>query len=181
MKIFGIIVLIIIILAIIIFSLKDPDTGKSYWHNFVEAYGRFKNIYHELQEKRRYPEQEAAKAAKTDAESAASPKEETAAKTDAESGASHEEKPAAKTDAESGASHEEKPAAKTDAESGASHEEKPASPKPVAQAAVKAEPHHITLGEKAHDFVDAASAASFKTIDHKKLFAKLTGKDKKEK
>lgn len=160
MKIFGIIVLIIVVLAIIIFSLKDPDTGKSYWHNFVEAYGRFKNIYHELQEKRKYPDTAKEAQAVVDSTTAASGKE---------------EKP--KEDAVSGASHEdEKP--KEDAASGASHkEQKPLTPKKTEKPA----PQHITLGEKAHDFIDAASAASFKTIDHKKLFAKLTGKDKKEK
>lgn len=160
MKIFGIIVLIIVVLAIIIFSLKDPDTGKSYWHNFVEAYGRFKNIYHELQEKRKYPDTAKEAQAVVDSTTAASGKE---------------EKP--KEDAVSGASHEdEKP--KEDAASGASHkEQKPLTPKKTEKPA----PQHITLGEKAHDFIDAASAASFKTIDHKKLLAKLTGKDKKEK
>lgn len=149
MKIFGIIVLIIIILAIIVFSLKDPDTGKSYWHNFVLAYGRFKNIYHELEEKRRYPE--AAKKAPDKAE--------------------------ATTAASASAKPEEK--SSTDATSGASKKEAAA---PQAKTTItKQAPQHITLGQKAHDFIDAASAASFKTIDHKKLFAKLTGKDKKEK
>lgn len=175
MKIFGIIVLIIVVLAIIIFSLKDPDTGKSYWHNFVEAYGRFKNIYHELQEKRKYPDTAKEAQAVLDSTTAASGKEEKP-KEDAVSGASHEDEKT-KEDAVNGASHEdEKP--KEDAASGASHkEQKPLTPKKTEKPA----PQHVTLGEKAHDFIDAASAASFKTIDHKKLFAKLTGKDKKEK
>lgn len=178
MKIFGIIVLIIIILAIIVFSLKDPDTGKSYWHNFVLAYGRFKNIYHELEEKRRYPE--AAKKAPDKAEAttaaSASAKPEEKSSTDATSSASEkEEKP---VEAATTASPTEKAPA-DDAASGASKKEAAA---PQAKTTItKQAPQHITLGQKAHDFIDAASAASFKTIDHKKLFAKLTGKDKKEK
>lgn len=151
MKIFGIIVLIIIILAIIVFSLKDPDTGKSYWHNFVLAFGRFKNIYHELEEKRRYPEAAQKAPAKAEATTAAS----------------------------ASAKPEEKSA--TDATSSASEKEKEAAAPQSKTTITKQAPQHITLGQKAHDFIDAASAASFKTIDHKKLFAKLTGKDKKEK
>lgn len=138
--------------------VKNPYTGnqfrgdiKTMTNNFGAAVGRAKNIYHELEEKRMYPDE---------------PEQEKAeVKTDAESGASEEEKkPEVNADVETSASEKEH------------HEPKQMKPTPK----IERIPQHVTMGEKAHDFVDAVTHASFKAIDHKKLFAMILGKNKQK-